>query len=392
MYGSQNTKKIGSALITPDSPLYGFKRAIENVYLNLPGNGSNSTEKNLIKSENRLPELKTSLKKGNISEAENLLAESEQYLSAAADTSLQKDSANVDLTSVKQINDLNYATLAEVAKDIPPDKKDQFVDLVYNFTKQNEKEVQPIVAKSVIANPLQQKPLIGTIKQIDHQNVIVQFDSGEQKTVEVGQFTPVRDFHSEQLDDKNQLNPGSKIAIIGQPAKNGVIVSQFVLKNIPSELPDRHEGTVIEIDPKDKILKIKEQNDIKTIEINDSTILKGSNTGVSLEGIKAGSQVTVFGEYQATQSGILNNAKGNSQSGNNQPTPKPSGTVGPASKINQSSIRDSKIKSDKESSGQIIKATTISVTGNSSGKQEISEPKTSDQPKPAEPPPAPKTK
>ncbi len=407
LFDNQNAKKISSALITPDLPLYGFKRVLEIIAEKLPGRSQNQVERKLTQTQNRLSELKTTLNKGNLQESEKLLAESEQNLSNAVQSAQKKDSTNVDLTSVKQVNDLHYATLAESAKNIPSNKKEQFIDMVYRFKTQNEKEVKPIVAKSVVANPLQQKPLIGTIQKTDDKNITVQFDDGSQKQLNVSTFTPVRDFHSERIDNKNDLQEGSKIAVIGQAAKNGVIVPQFILKNIPHELPDRHEGTVVEIDPKDKILKIREKGNLATIQVGESTIVKGSDTSVSLEGIKAGSKVRVYGEYQATPAATLKPFSSFTTSSSSLPQPKPSGTVGPVGKTssapsiipkpaatttpNQNSTSGSAKSTpaptpqnnNTQQSQTIIKATTISITGNSSGKNETT------QPKAPTPPPAP---
>jgi beta-lactamase class A len=394
LLGGQNAQKVSSAFITPGSLAYSIKRGLENLRFSLSDFSSHHTDKDIAASSSRLSELKTTLKNGDLDSSRKLLDESEQNLKDAVDKSKKGQNSSADLTNIQEVNDLHFATLAQEAKSVDPKDKQKFVDMVYDFIQKNNKEVEPTLEKSVITNPLQQKPIIGTVKEIKDNQATIEFDDGNQKSMNLTNLTPVRDFHSDQIDKDNQLIVGSKLAIVGQTTEDNKIIPRFVLKNIPHELPDKHEGVVLEVDPNDKILKIKENDQTRTIEVDQKTVLKGSDTDVSLEGIKAGSKVTIFGEYQATPSatplGNQNQASSSSQvSSSSLPQPKASGTSGLSGKTTPTTSPNTKpaptTAPNSGSNPPPIKATTISVTKNSSGAQETSK-SNNPPPKPVTPP------
>lgn len=84
--------------------------------------------------------------------------------------------------------------------------------------------------------------------------------------------------------------------MVGITNNDSKIVPEFILRDIPQELPSKHTGTIIEIKPDENTLKIlNNQGQEENIKIDTNTSVQSKDTTVSLDGIKAGSQVTIFG-------------------------------------------------------------------------------------------------
>ncbi len=365
---SADAAKITPAVLLPGSLLYDLKRAFENFQSQFAKSHDQRIDNNLAVSSNRLAELKAALRKSDLESAKAILKESETNLKSAADQSKVVKTVDGKLVKIRQVNDLHFAVLAQEAKYIKPSQKEEFINMVYDFYKKDASEVKPVVKSSVAANPLQQQPVMGTIQEVRADSVVLKFDNGEEKTVTVNDYTPVRAFQQDKLDSKGSLKKGSRIVIIGQSGDDGRISPQFILRDIPKDLPAKKEGVVLEVDPQNRVLKIKNQSgNNENIQINSSTVIKGKDTGVTLEGIKAGSTVTVFGQNEQAV----------------VPTPAASplkSQVKPSSNAPQNALQKPET---------VLKAVTVTVTQNSPGTQEKKE-ESKPQPKKEEKPSPPK--
>ncbi len=298
-FNPQQAKDFLGAIITPGSFFYNVKKFFENNQINNAKDNSSLAKTYLNLSKNRLSEAKSLISSGDFKTADISLKESEKDLEKA--TELSKNDPNKDLLllNIKRANDLHYAVLAERAPHVDDSKKEQFIDNVYNFYKENHQKVTPVINTSVVANPTQQKPAVGIITEIHDNQAKIQFDDGSSKQVILPEDTKVRNFQEEFYSSVNTIKQGDKVAVVGLSNSDAQIIPQFILKNVPKELPERHQGTVIEIKPDENTMKILDKKGAeKIIKINFSTAIKSKDTNVSLEGIKAGSKVTVFGTTQ----------------------------------------------------------------------------------------------
>ncbi len=400
----QQAKDFLGAIITPGSLFYNVKKFFENSLVKNSKDNSSLTRTYLGLSKSRLSEAKSLIGSGDFKTADEVLNESEKNLEKA--TELAKNDPNKDLLllEIRKVNDLHYAILAERAQNIPDSQKDQFINNVYNFYQQNHQKVAPIINTSIAANPTQQKPAVGTITEIKNNQATIQFDDGSNKQMIIPTDTKVRNFQEDTYTFTNTIKSGDKIAVIGLTNSESKIIPQFILENIPKELPQRHQGTVIEIKPDENTMKIldkKGQEEI--IKVNLNTMIKSKDTSVSLEGIKAGSQVSIFGTVNSQTSPIPSSAPSYTPT-NNSPAPTSSATTNSIKLINSpspsptSSSNSTKPTKTPITTGtpastsapatkQInatqtvnIQATTITITQNSSGKQEKVETK---QPQPS---------
>jgi len=377
-----NTKQISDvrqALITPGSIFYGIKKFFEDQQLkNAKSNGDQVTARlNLAKA--RLAEVKKLLGDGDIKEADKLLSESEDQLAKATELAKNDPDRDLKLIEIKHVNDLHFAVLADKSKSIPTSSKEQFVDTVYSFYQKNQKTVEPAIKASVIANPIQQKPAIGAVSEIKGNEATLKFDDGTTKQVILTPDTKVRQFQQDTYQSVDSIKPGDKIAVVGLTNQQSKVIPQFILKDVPKELPDKHTGTIIEIHPDEKTLKILDKKgQVQLIDILDKTTIKAKDTNVSLQGIKVGSQVTVFGSLSPSVSPIASLIPASSS------TPNPRGSFSPSALPHPSNLPattqtkqtepqsiPNPPKNEVNKSPVIeIKATSITVTKNSSGAQE----------------------
>ncbi len=445
---SIDSKKFAGALITPNSLLYNLKKSYENFKSQFSFTEEDQVNSHLQKSKSRLAEAKSLITSGDITQVSDLLKQSETELETA--TVIAKNSQNKDLllTDIKNVSDLHFATLAERGSTIDSSHKDQYIDAIYDFLQENQQKVAPIINSSIITNPTEQKPAIGSVTQVQDNKATLKFDDGTTKDIVIPRDTKVRAFQTEDYQGIDSLKDGDKVAVIGQTNSENKIIPQFILTSVPQDLPAKHQGTVIEINPDKNTLKILDKKGKEEIiKVTEQTSLKSKDTNVSLEGIKAGSQVTVFGVPESsnnlttntpsllqTISQIFNPQSNSSNSAVvTQPNPTITSSLAPSplssiipqssaklspqpqadhpspvsnpaiSNKNQSSSDQSKDSTSTKTQSQSsnppptqtsppvqLKATSITVTNNSSGSNEKvqSQPsKPAEQPKPA---PAPK--
>lgn len=338
----KDAENLRAAFIIPGSLLYDIKKFFETRGLQNATGSGNQTRIYLSHAKSRLSEAKRLLGDGNLDGADKLLKESESDLESSVSLAQKDPDKDRLLLEIKQVNDLHFAALAERANQIPDSKKEQFVDSVYNFYQQNRKEVKSVINTSVIANPLRQKPAVGTISQVSGNEATLKFDDGSTKQILLTDDTKVRTFQQDNYQGSKSVSVGDKVAVMGLTNSKSQIIPQFILKDIPKELPQKHTGIIIEINPGQNSLKILDKSgQVEEIKVGDKTNVKSSDTNVSLEGIKAGSQVTVFGTSSQKPSSVTPST-----------SPPPSQTDHPVQ----------------------IKASTVIVTKNSSGSKEKTSP------------------
>ncbi len=320
----------------------------------------------------------------------SLVKDEQSSLSQA--TNLTKNNANSEtaLTKVKQLSDMSFAVAGDSLAQAKGTDKEKLIDNIYASYQKNQKEVAPIVQKSLPTSPFNQ-PLVGTVQAVDNNKVTVAFTDGSTKIVLINPSTPSRAFGQKVLDQGTpQASVGGKIAVVGEMTKTGEIIPNFILRNVPKEIPEKKEGIVIKIDSQNNSLEIKQANGQNaTVFVDLNTTIKGRDTNVSLNGIKAGSTITIFGSsLQSTQSATA------SQSA--EIAPISTSSAKPNNSKNNSATPAATMKvaitqtPPKPPTPTVIKATTITVTKNSSGKNEVIETPKKTNSKPPETP-TPKT-
>jgi len=392
---TRQINNVQSALVTPGSLLYSLKKTLENTQLTLSFNNSQKAKAYLNLANGRLSEIKSTLSRGEVKNTDQLLSQAVDNIKNAIDLAKNDPQKDTLLIEIKKTYDLYYAVMSDKAANVPDEQKAQFVDSVYNFYQKGKSEISPVINSSVIVNPTQQKPTVGVIDKVSSTQMILKFDDGSTKQVNLTTGTNVRAVDQETSQDTNALKVGTKVAVLGPTSDNSnTINAQFVLNNIPQGLTDQHQGTVTVVDPNQGVIKVIDQKgQVNIVKVDSNTTVKSKDTNVSLEGIKTGSQVVVFGitgsqvstgsatptitsnsssQKAASASGNTGNTV-KSQDNQNQVTVKPSPFVStvpvPANKATTPVI--SAVPTQVPAKPTVeIKATSVTVVGNSSGKTE----------------------
>lgn len=392
--GENQIKNIDNALITPGSLLYGIKQLFENIRVNFSSNNSSKAQSYLNNAKDRLSEINTLSKQNDTAKIDQLLTASENSLKKAVVLASKDPNKDSLMIEVKRANDLHYAVLSKIGENIPDDKKEQFIDTVYNFYKKNEKEVIPALKSSIIVNPTQQKPTVGLVQEIKNNQIKLKLDDGTTKQVNIADATNVRSFDKETPDNLNSLKPGSTIAVLGSVGSDQRVIAQFILNNVPQELTNQRQGTVTEINPNQGAIKmVNQKGQVELIQIKENTSLKSKDTNVSLEGIKAGSQVSVYGVPQNATTASASPSPANPSAKPVAPTAAPkispvASPIPPSIKTPQSTIKTPTIAPSLLPT-VTIKATSVTIIRNNSGaKEEKIKPESSVSNQPAKPEPA----
>jgi len=430
----RQVNNVQGALVNPGSVLYSVKKGLENVSLGLSFTKEQKSKTHLNLANSRLSEVKAVLSRGELGNTQTLLDEATDEIKNA--TEMAKNTPDQDnlLIQIKRTNDMYYAVMSDRADSLPDDKKAQFVDSVYNFYQKGKKEISPLINSSVIASPTQQKPTVGVIDSVSSDKVTLKFDDGSTRQVNISPATNVRAVDQETSEDLNTLKKGNKVAVLGPTGGNNAINAQFILNDIPKGLTDQHQGTVTEVDPNSQTLKVIDQKgQVNLVKVDQNTELRAKDTNVSLEGVKTGSKVVIFGiptaplegsgSAGATVTPTSNNNQGPLTTVKPNPSPSPqqgqsSGSFGgntdkgnlispklqtnPANPPGKSAPTSSARQTNSPTvappsitqpvNGKPVlelKATSVTVVGNSSGKTEQKKPAPSTAPPPPPPPSAP---
>ncbi len=293
----EDAKHLEGARITPPHILYGFKKLWEAIELSQARTNSQKVNIYLKFAANRIAEIKTIFKNQDLKDLPYLFDEFDKDLKSAYNIIKSTDVPNVEILYVKQLNDFLFGILADNSKYIGDKKQALLLDQLYNFYQNNKIEIANLVENTGIENPFQYEPVIGTIEQKDGNVYTILLKNGSTKKVLAFDNTIVRNFHQTAIGDSHLITLGARVAVVGEYAEGNVIVPIFILQNIPANFPQELQGIVTEINLDKNILKLQDEVGANhDILIADNTIIKASDTQVSLDGIKTGSQVVVFGE------------------------------------------------------------------------------------------------
>lgn len=286
--------KIPYTLITPASPLYGLKIFVENFRLSRASDSEKAALR-LKFAEERLSELKSVSGAYSQNYIQTINNNFHDNLKVAAQLSEKSPDKDTLLLKAKTVSDLHFMVLGNSVAKVSTAQKEKFIDDAYNSLTKNDKEIAPIVKNSPLALATKNEPIVGTIQSVKDGVASITLDNGKTAQIEVSDSTKVRAFNDTKTTSPDSLTSGDKIAVIGKQGVNGIITSTFVMKDVPKVLP-KTKGIVIEIQPKDNLIKIQNSSgQEQSIKVDNDTTIQSKDTGVSLEGIKAGSVITVTG-------------------------------------------------------------------------------------------------
>lgn len=353
--GAEKATSFNAAILTPGNIFYPIKTWWEGFQLLRASNTGDKVNELLAQSKSRLAEAKSLIGAGKMASVPSLLAQSEQDLTSATKLSDKDPNRDVLLLKTKQTLDLNYAVLNQTQKSLVRADRVKLIDAVYSFYQKEHQDVRPVVQQTVIANPTQQKPTVGTITNIAGGIASVKLDDGTTKDVVIDADAKVRSFQSTTYQPTTSLAVGDKVAVLGKVRNDHKIVPQFIETHLPQDLPKKKQGIVESIDTATNTIQIVDQSgQQEVINLTAQTAVQSTNTQVSIGGIKAGSEIDIYG---VTTSPTVTSTTITSKPPSATPaatTAAPTTPVTPATPKQQISV----------------KAVSIRVVVNSSGKNE----------------------
>jgi len=278
--------------------LYVFKKLEEKIAVLQARTSNQKLALYLRLAENRISEIKTVLKHNDLRSLSYLLNEFDKDLRTSLTIIQTTDVPKGEVIYVKQLNDLLFATLGENTKYLADEKVSKFIDQIFDFYQSNKKEIVSIVKDAGLENSFEYEPIIGTIKERNGNVLYITVKDGSQKKVNVFSTTQVRAFTSRVTDRVDGLQVGSRIAIVGEYESADEIIPIFILRDLPSEFPQKLEGIITEINLEENKITVQDDSgNYHVAVIDENTILKSRDTEITIYGINVGSQVVMFGDY-----------------------------------------------------------------------------------------------
>lgn len=302
------TRTISHSFILPGSPLYLLKQWWLSRRVDTAPTNDTKIDALLSVSTSKLADVKSELTFGNVSSVQQLLAQSEDALRQAINLAKLSSNNDVALFKIKQQRDVHFSVLNETVPSVGSSQKEAFVNAVYAFYTKEKQDVQPAVASLHQTSPLQQQPVVGTVSDIKDNIATVRKDDGKIVEVILTPLTPARMYDQTSEGTATSIRVGEKLAVVGAVTPESIVTPEFILRDVPKELPAGHRGTVLEINPKEHTITIQNtQGKIDTVVVNDATTIKSKDTDVSIAGIKAGSTITVVGNVVMPKSKVTAN-------------------------------------------------------------------------------------
>lgn len=356
------TQSIRTAFILPGSPLYTVKTWGERFRLSRAQSNDTKIDVLLAMSRSRLGEIKREIAVANVGAVGPLLTESEEALRQATLLANASSNNEVALFKIKKMRDANFGILRDTVGEVSIRQKGAFIDAVYAFYQKQKQDVEPVVSGITSGSKISEKPIIGAVTDLRGNIATVRrSDTGSAVSVVLSDLTPSRGYNEKQTKPTTTLRRGDSIAIVGRITPAAVVMPDFILERVPRDAPIGRRGTVIEIDPKDYRIKLKDtRGNIDTIVVDGATVMKAKDTAVSLTGIKVGSTITVVG----------NIISAGGATPVQQETPRVPSLAPTEPTRTQPVPVVSQQGGGKDSRGQTVTASTVTVEKNASGKNE----------------------
>jgi len=312
--GALNAKQLPPVLIPADSPFHFLVDIGEKIRTNL----------------NPIPSLKTSYETQNLllqlSEANNLIKRGDTpkaniilnnvNISLATIAKEGTVLGNVNLQNfINQVSETRFSILGtEVTKvtNGVTDSRIQALKEIAQEARDSLKNIKPYVQDAVKLTALTQTPVIGQVVATSTNSVTVKTGDGTIVTKPVASEVMTRNVNttSTLVQSPTQIPVGSVIALAGGTTNNSIKPS-FILTNIASESANPRPATILKVNKTTNTIVVVSPSGIpQQVDLTKQTIIKGSDTAISLSTLKAGDVIVVHGEpIPATPSGVPSNGQ-----------------------------------------------------------------------------------
>lgn len=315
-------KNLPKVIIPANSPFHFLVSFPQIVRKNLTLDAKKRTELDLESVRLKLAEAKDLQSKGNKKLAEMALLSVQNDLSTLVkNKELETDQKNQ--TEIKSLSKARFGVLSDELKNARQSDRLKVIKQIAIAAKSTVKDVDPYLPQANAATNPSQKPLIGSITEVNDNSITIKTAGGQQITVPRDDKTVIvkqREQGKNLPTDLTNVKTGTTVALIGLSSNNG-FTPTFILTNLSKELAAPQPVTVLKVNKKDKTLVVSENGLPIQVNITGQTAIKGSGTNASIGSIKPGDVIVVHGEIVvpsvASSPAALNTTK---------TTPKPSAT------------------------------------------------------------------
>ena len=242
----------------------------------------------------QVSEARELVNRGKTQEAHVLLAHMQQNMNAVAQNSTVKNNAQMQV-ALQSISETRFQMLGDEFKKASDEKRNELIKTIASQAKDTVHQVEPNLPLAANATNLTQKPLIGEVISKNDSAIVVKTAGGQQITVPLDNNLTVRTKEIGKKISLSSVEVGTTVALVGSSVGNS-FTPTFILTNIPRELAAPEPVSVVKVNKQNHTMVISENGVPVQVNVNSGTIIKGSDTNISFDQIKAGDVVVVHGK------------------------------------------------------------------------------------------------
>lgn len=209
---------------------------------------------------------------------------------------------------ISKVSETRFSILSRELNGVSESGKPQLIKEIAKQARGATEDVKPFIADAVKTTDLTQSPIVGQVVRTSSTSITVRIPGGGEVTTPVDNQISARDpgQKTPKVINPASIAVGSTIAIAGASSDKQIKPS-FILTNISPDKSNQTPVTVLKVNPDKNTFVIVNQNGIpEQIDLTKDSVIKGSDTAVSLNNLKQGDVVVVHGEsVSATPSGSL---------------------------------------------------------------------------------------
>ncbi len=299
------TNSLPRVFLPADSPLHFVVSGLQNFRKAIAFTPAAQVNANLSSANLKLAEAKDLQKRGKVTQANAILKEFQSEIQTAAKSKAISNDPKTQST-IQSLSETRFSILSDELKGAKGGDRIKLIKEIATQARQTVKEIQPNIPNTNNAANPEQKPIVAEVISSNSTSIKVRTAGGQELEIP-NQEVKIRDrakaaTTSSQsattttvVSTLSTLKEGTTVALLGTSI-GGTFVPSFVLKNAPRELVAPRPVTVIKVDEKKKTMVVSENGVTVQVNLKKDAVIKGSDTNVSLKGIKQGDIVVVRGE------------------------------------------------------------------------------------------------
>jgi beta-lactamase class A len=288
-------KQLPPVIIPRGSPFHFLVTLGEQIRIltnPIPISRTNYTAQNL---KQDLAEANDLLVKGKKTEANEILRIVDDDLAQIAKDPTVAGNVNLQKT-LNAISETRFSILGnEIINTEDSDQKALIIKDIATAAINTSENVKPYLADLVKIANLAQTPVVGEVIRTTPNSLIIKTADGREVTTPLQSQIKTRNAGQtdSQISSPSKISVGSTVAVAGS----------FVLTNIAADAANPKPVKVLKVNLDTNTLVIQSANGTpQQIDLTEGTVIKGTDTSISLDQIKPGDVIVVHGKALPTSS------------------------------------------------------------------------------------------